>query len=125
MLRLPPPLRRCFAALATLALLFAPVAQVAHAQAMAHTVAACGSDSAMQQQMPASHHSQQHQHDGACCDFCGVACATVAVLPAHTVLIAPLIAPAPRPVVTPAATSRASPAAHLLPFSQGPPSASA
>jgi hypothetical protein len=107
-----------------MAVLFTPVAQVAHAQAMAHAVA-CDSSSAMQQQMPASHHGQQHQHDGACCDFCGVACATVALLPAHTVAIAPSIATAPRRAVFLAAPARACPAPHALPFSQGPPSASA
>jgi hypothetical protein len=123
MIRPSPFVRRWFAAFAAVMVLFAPVTQVAHAQAMlAHVAADCDHPAMAHQQMPASgHHTQQHQHGGTCCDFCATGCATAVVLLSRAAAI-------PTPAIHEAVVAsvmvvsiRIAPAPHLLPFSQAPP----
>jgi hypothetical protein len=79
----PMPFRRSFAAFATLAVLFAPTSQLAHAQAMVHEAAAhCSLPPMHHHASPASQpHGSHHQHGATCCDLCPSGCQAVALLP--------------------------------------------
>ena len=126
----PPPmsrsplLRRLLSLCAVLGVVFAPQVQLAHAESMAHSAECATAAGGHDHQGSQSHgHHAQHQHDAACCDFCGTGCATVA-LPAlgisAPVQIARIVAVAPPSLPRSTALS----AQHLLPFSLAPPSTS-
>ena len=121
MIRLPPPLRRVFAAFAAVMVLFAPVTQVAHAQAMTHAAADCEHPTTHQHVPASSEHSQNHQHAGTCCDICSTGCAAIALLSAEPTAVPSGIA---HDIVISSLTARSlrnARAPHLLPFSQAPP----
>lgn len=122
MFRLPPLVRRCFAAFATLTVLVAPVTQVAHAQAMTHAAQECAHPASSHQHAPASSpHTQQHQHGGTCCDFCATGCATTIPLPVRATAIATPIARDAVVAGAPARSIRIVRLPHAFPFSLAPP----
>ena len=121
MSRLAPPLRRVFAAFAAVTVLFAPVAQVAHAQAMNHAAAECAHPTTHQHMPGSSQHGAPHQHAGTCCDFCSTGCATTVLLSSGATVLATPVAGARVTVVVPALLIRTAPSPHLLPFSLAPP----
>jgi hypothetical protein len=122
MLCLPLAFRRCFAAFAALIVLFAPITQVAHAQAMTRVAPECAPPASSHQHAPSSKpHTQQHHHDGACCDFCGAGCAAALALPARVTPLATLISGECMAAGAPTRRFRLARLPHAFPFSLAPP----
>lgn len=120
----PSPLRRILAALAAMCVLFAPVTQLAHAQAMAHDAAQHGAASTMHHHMAPVPHGSRHQHGDTCCDLCPAGCQTVALPPAMPRLAA-FIASHAFGVATASHDFVVRRLQHVLPFSLAPPFLSA
>lgn len=68
------------------------------------------------------HHDSPHSPSHAdCCEWCAACCATGGPVPTTSIPLAAVASNPPTDRLTGDSGTRAAPAAHLLPFSQGPP----